>query len=403
MTIAVHRSGHPTPLFFHLGAAVAAYHQGVLAAPNAARPDFPWHPDLPPWDGPPPDQIATAVEAGGRLSEMLAGIAAWQTHPYRRTIDTPPPIWADGSTHLLDYAPDASDGQPVVVVPSLINRAYVLDLLPNRSFLRALADAGLRPLLLDWGSPGRAEQGFDLDAYLALRLAPAMGEVRRITGRNPALVGYCMGGTLAAGYAMSDPLLKALVTIGAPWDFSAGAGLSGQARAAARALGAERLRPLLGGWAQAFGYVPYHLFQHLFAIVDPVQALRKFRKFAAMDPDSEDALHFVALEDWLADGVHMAGPAAENLLVDWQVLNTPHQEAWPMASRAGAARVRCPALVVAGRRDSIAPPAMADPILNVMEDGHLLPPPLGHVGMITSTAARQAVWDPVVDFLSANT
>ena len=45
----------------------------------------------------------------------------------------------------------------VLVVPSLINRYYVLDLLSERSFLRHLASRGLRPLVVDWGSPGADE------------------------------------------------------------------------------------------------------------------------------------------------------------------------------------------------------------------------------------------------------
>ena len=50
----------------------------------------------------------------------------------------------------------------MLVVPSLINRPYILDLAPGRSLLRWLAAQGLRPLLMDWGTPGAAEAGFDL-------------------------------------------------------------------------------------------------------------------------------------------------------------------------------------------------------------------------------------------------
>ena len=75
---------------------------------------------------------------------------------------------------------------------------------------------------------------------------------------------------------------------------------------------------MIRGLTQAFGLVPDEVFQQLFALVDPIQAARKFRRFRAMDQDGEAARHFVALEDWLADGVAMAGPAAEDLLVGWQ-------------------------------------------------------------------------------------
>ena len=53
----------------------------------------------------------------------------------------------------------------MLVVPSLINRAYILVLAPGRSALRWLAAQGLRPILMDWGAPGPAEARFGLETY----------------------------------------------------------------------------------------------------------------------------------------------------------------------------------------------------------------------------------------------
>jgi len=49
---------------------------------------------------------------------------------------------------------------PVPVIPSLINRYYVLDLLPERSFLQHLASFGLRVLVIDWRDPGSQRAPF---------------------------------------------------------------------------------------------------------------------------------------------------------------------------------------------------------------------------------------------------
>ena len=51
--------------------------------------------------------------------------------------------------------------------------------------------------------------------------------------------------------------------------------------------------------------VPVSLFQFLFTLVNPLQAALKFQKLARLDPDGPAARLFVALEDWLADGVAM--------------------------------------------------------------------------------------------------
>lgn len=393
---AAHRIGHPTPLVFHLGSAVTGYLQAILAAPNAAEPGFPWHPSLPPFEGPPPGPVDVTAEAARRLSLMLAGIERWQRHPYRRPEADPPSIWQKGSSRLLDYgaAPEAADphGPVVLVVPSLINRAYILDLTPRTSFLRALAAAGLRPLLLDWGAPGRAEARFDLGDYTTRRLRPALQAARDAGGRPPALLGYCMGGTLAALEAMQRPDLRALVTIGAPWDFDAAQGAPFAVRAAARQLGATRLRAQVRTLADAFGLVPVTVFQHLFAMVDPIMAARKFRRFARLPQDSPQAELFVALEDWLADGVPMAGPAAQTLLVDWHLENTLR------GTRAGPGPMP-PALVVTGVGDSIAQLPAAGALVRALPGARQLRPPLGHVGMITGARAPSEVWQPVVEFL----
>ena len=63
----------------------------------------------------------------------------------------------------------------MLFVPSLINRAYVLDLLPERSMLRWLATRGIRPLLLDWGWPGPLERQFGLSELITGRLERALG------------------------------------------------------------------------------------------------------------------------------------------------------------------------------------------------------------------------------------
>src|SRR5206468_12057849 len=110
---------------------------------------------------------AIAREGQRRYGLFLDGVLAYRRHPYRRYLADPPELWREGSTRLLDYRPEG--GIPVLVVPSLVNRSYVLDLTPERSLLRAWATNGLRPLLVDWGRPGLEERGFDLTGYV-LRL-----------------------------------------------------------------------------------------------------------------------------------------------------------------------------------------------------------------------------------------
>ncbi|PZQ52335.1 MAG: poly-beta-hydroxybutyrate polymerase [Rhodovulum sulfidophilum] len=406
---APHRLGEPSPLIFHLGAALSAYTQALLAAPRADSPRFPWSPACAPEAGalgPDLDQVEIAAEIAARLRATVRGLEIWQAHPYRRDVTEPPALWEAGSARLLDYgaAPEARDpsGPPVLVVPSLINRAYVLDLGPGWSFLRWLAAQGARPLLLDWGDPGPEERGFDLDAYGARRIVPALEIAARLGGAPAALLGYCMGGTLAAGVAARRPdLVGRLATIGAPWDFASTDGIAGGFRAILRGQGAARVETMLDTTGQAFGAVPVSLFQMLFAFVNPIQAAVKFQRLARLDPAGAEATHFVALEDWLADGMPMSAPAARDLLVGWQIRNQTARREWRfLGAPVDPGAIAAPALVFAGRKDTIAPPALADPLARAIPRARLARPATGHVGMVVGSRAQAEVWRPVAEFFA---
>src|SRR5690606_35032477 len=105
-------------------------------------------------------QVEQALDAAAakRWGDFLDGILRYRRHPYRRDLPTARLAWQDGTTRLLAYAPQRrKSGRPVLVVPSLINRAYILDLTAQRSFMRDLAARGFRPYLVDWGQPGDVE------------------------------------------------------------------------------------------------------------------------------------------------------------------------------------------------------------------------------------------------------
>ena len=91
-------------------------------------------------------------------------------------------------------------GRPVLLVPSLINQWYVLDLRAGASLVSALVDAGLDVWCLDWGAPEDEDRYRTWDDTLA-RLDRMVRRTLRTAGASQlALLGYCMGGTLATIY-----------------------------------------------------------------------------------------------------------------------------------------------------------------------------------------------------------
>ena len=192
-----------------------------------------------------------------RMDALVRGILAYRRHGYRRKLADPPVLWQQGTTRLLDYG-DAGGGAPVLVVPSLINRAYILDLEADCSLMRWLAGKGFRPILVDWDRPGPEERGFTLTDYVAGRLEGALDAVLAETGQAPLLVGYCMGGLLALALAeRRRASLSGLALLATPWDFHADA--SGQGALVAASV------PVLSPLLDTLGELPVDLIQALFA------------------------------------------------------------------------------------------------------------------------------------------
>jgi polyhydroxyalkanoate synthase len=327
-----------------------------------------------------------------RATAFTAGLEAYRRHPYRRPIASPPVLWRAGAARLLDYGGGASVAT-VLVVPSLINRCDILDLLPERSFVRDLAARGLRPLLLDWGEPGEAERGFGLSDYIAGPLAAALAAAVAAVGGPVAVCGYCMGGLLALALALRhSDTVAAIALLATPWDFHS------VRPAQAKLLGAlAEFLPLLGG---ADERLPVAVIQALFLSLDPFLAERKFIRFAGLDLTGGAARSFVALEDWINDGVPLARNVALECALSWYRDNLPARGQWCVAGRpVRPASLSAPALVVLPSRDRIVPPPSAAPLAAALPDATVLRPPFGHIGMMTSPAAPDAVWGPIAEWL----
>jgi len=343
-----------------------------------------------------PDKAAFAravlAEALRQDRALIAGIAAYRRHPYRRRLPDPPVLWTEGETRLLDYgAGRKRDAPTVLFVPSLINRAYVLDLAEGSSMLRWLGQEGVRPLLLDWGWPDEAERGFTLTDYVAGRLERALDAAPR----RLILVGYCMGGLLALALALRRPeRIRALALLATPWDFHA------VNADAARLLG--RMLPIFEPALAFAAALPVDLLQILFAALDPFGISAKYRGFARLDPHSDRARLFVALEDWLNDGIPLAAPVARECLAGWYGANSPGRLAWRIAGMpVDPRRLRMPAFVAVPGRDRIVPPESAMPLADLIAGAHLHAPAAGHIGMVAGSSARSALWRPLRDWVGS--
>jgi polyhydroxyalkanoate synthase len=102
---------------------------------------------------------------------------------------------------LIQYSPTTETvlKRPLLIVPPWINKFYVLDLNPEKSFIRWAVEQGLTVFCMSWVNPDErlAEKGFD--AYMHEGVLAALDAVEQATGeRKVTSIGYCVGGTLLA-------------------------------------------------------------------------------------------------------------------------------------------------------------------------------------------------------------
>jgi polyhydroxyalkanoate synthase len=300
----------------------------------------------------------------GLGTEALSGLRAYEHAPRRERPAPRPEISRVRGATLRDHG---GDGPPVVLVPSLINPPRILDLDDEVSLTSAIAGMGRHALLLDWGARDRTELG--VAGHIEELLLPLLRNI----GEPVALVGYCLGGTMAIA-AAGLASVERVATLAAPWHF-------------ARYPEASK-RALQDMWRQSqsasrqLGTLPMEVLQAAFWSLDPERTVRKFAEFGRLDPQSANARRFVELEEWANEGEPLPYPAAIELVEGLFGKDLPGSAAWSVGGRPVSERLQIPTLHLTAERDLIAPPQTAPA-------GHVVAIPSGHVGMIVGSARHR--------------
>jgi polyhydroxyalkanoate synthase len=101
---------------------------------------------------------------------------------------------------LIQYTPSTEKvaEEPLLYVPPLVNRYYMIDLVPRQSLVKWLVDEGRTVFVISWVNPGDAHKDKDVGDYVVDGVVEAAVQVRKRTGTAPDLFAFCLGGTLVA-------------------------------------------------------------------------------------------------------------------------------------------------------------------------------------------------------------
>ncbi|MEM1348961.1 MAG: alpha/beta fold hydrolase, partial [Myxococcota bacterium] len=265
----------------------------------------------------------------------------------RLPVRKPPPIGGtpadviheENKLHILRYRPRPKGlayDTPILLVPSLINRHYVLDLMPGKSFVEYLVARGHDVYIVDWGTPGAEDRYLTFDDICDTYLGRATRVVARRSARGKAhLLGYCLGGTLTTVFAARrQEHVASLLALAAPVSFGA--------------------YGLLEHWVSspdfdidalvdATGNVPWQLMQAAFHMLRPTLNLAKLTGVIDRAWDEQFLDGFIALETWGNDNVSFPGACYRRYIKELYRENRLVQGTFALGGRAVRLEdIQCP-------------------------------------------------------------
>jgi polyhydroxyalkanoate synthase len=311
-------------------------------------------------------------------------------------------VWRKNKAQLYRYLRETPPRYrtPVFLVLPLINRAYILDLRPGASLVEHLLQQGFDVFLLDWGIPGDEDRDLDITALLTRYLPRALRKASEAAGHVPLTVlGYCIGGTLAACYTALYPHqpveVRNLVLFTTPIDFSDAGKFGVLTRKGVFPV--EQLTstlPLVPGQMPDLGS----------KLLNPLPTTigTYVRLWERLADDGFDISAWQAMYRWVNEGVPFPSAAYRQWIVDFYQDNKLIRGRLEIDGRVvRLGNIRCPLLNVAASADEIAPRATTRAIINQVSstDAQEIVLQGGHVGIVVGRAAKNGLWPRVTEWL----
>lgn len=306
-------------------------------------------------------------------------------------------VWTRGPLRLLRYpSPRRRYRTPILFVYSMINRWYILDFLPGRSLIEYLTRAGFEVYAIDWGIAGPHEQHMSWAELLGTTLRGAVRWTLRASGSETlSLYGYCMGGTLSLAYASLYPQgLGSVVAQATPVDFSQGGIYT---------LWTQAQHFNVDTLVDAYGNVPTQVLESGFFAAAPVQRFTRWLEVCRRIDDPDFVTTFLAMERWGADAVPFPGEVYRQYIKDCYQHNLFCQGRMQVGGEViDLGRIRCPLLNLIAEHDTIAPPAMSEPLPRLVgsQVATTLRFPVGHIGLSASSKGPTQVWPRIAAWLA---
>jgi polyhydroxyalkanoate synthase len=306
-------------------------------------------------------------------------------------------VWEDGKVKLYHFereeAPRAKT--PVLVSYALVNRWEMMDLQPNRSFIRKLLSEGVDVYLIDWGYPTKVDRYKTMEDYILGNINDCVDFIRSEHELDQInLLGVCQGGTFSLIYSAIHPeKIKNLVTLVTPVDFDCSDGLLFKW---AKDMDVDAIVDGFGG------IVPGDFLNTGFDLLKPLNKTRKYMALPATLRDKGKLMNFLRMEHWVADSPAQAGETYRRFIKDMYQENQLIRGEFVLGGHpVHLENIRMPVLTIYAKDDHIVPPETTKPIQEAVgsQDQELMEFPGGHIGVFVGSRSQKLLTPAIAQWL----
>jgi polyhydroxyalkanoate synthase len=276
---------------------------------------------------------------------------------------------------------------PLIIVYALINRSYILDLQPNKSWIKNILDQGINVYLIDWKSPGKFDKYTTIDDYVNQFIYECVELVKSIENIDKvSLQGYCMGATMSLIYTtLYQKNVKNLITV-------------------APVVDTDKDKTVIKNMAQNmdidkilshYENFPYELLYSLYASLKPFkQGVSKYLNLFDNLKDECFVQNFLRVEKWLYDTPVIAGETFRQCIKDIYQNNLFSKNKLVVGeNRINLSNIKVPLLNIVADQDHLVSPDCSISLNKLVSstDTNLMRFSTGHVGLIASGYSQNVV------------
>lgn len=309
-------------------------------------------------------------------------------------------IYQEDKLRVLHYESDIPKqySTPLLLVFALVNRPYILDLLPHKSVVQQFLRAGFDVYLVDWGVPSESDRHLTLNHYIERYLHNVVAQVaEHADSEQVSLLGYCMGGTMSAMYtSLHQELIKNFILMAAPIDWSD--------RSSLLAIWTDPKYFDVDKMIDTYGNTPPAWLQSSFAMLKPVSNfMEKYVTFYEKMTDEKFLEEFFAMEMWGNDNIPVAGETFRQFVKDCFQKNLLVQGKLRLGNKTiNLANITCPVLNLMASSDHLVPCGQSAPFNDLVSstDRKAINFPAGHIGLSVGSKAQRELWPEVTSWLA---